>query len=155
MRAVQLAAQRVVRGHQQRVGAADGQGDVGGSGGVHHLLGFPAQDAGVLVVFGEHAGVAVAEPQAGGLFPGVAGPDGFGQAGVAQGAGEQGHAAAVLDRLQLLGIPGRDDLGAAGPGVGDQVGQVRAGQHRGLVDDQEGARADRDGPRASRRPGRL
>ena len=89
-------------------------------------------------------GVAVAQPQAGVLFPGVAEPDGFGQPGVAEGAGEQGHAAAVLHRLQLADVPGQDDLGAAGLGVGDQVGQVRAGQHRGLVDHQQGARADRD-----------
>ena len=142
--AVQLAAQRVIRRHQQRVGAPGGQGDVGGRGGVHHLLRLAADDPGVLVILGQHAGVAVAEPQAGGLFPGVAEPDGFGEAGVAQGAGEQGHAAAVLDRLQLADVPGQDDLGAAGLGVGDQVGQVRAGQHRGLIDDQQGARADPD-----------
>ena len=67
--AVQLAAQRVVRGHQQRVGAAGGQGDVGGRGGVHHLPGFSAEDAAVLVVLGEHAGVAVAQAQAGVLVP--------------------------------------------------------------------------------------
>src|SRR6185437_6033408 len=50
--AVQLAAQRVVRRHQQRVRAAGGQGDVGGRGGVHHLLGFAADDPAVLVVLG-------------------------------------------------------------------------------------------------------
>ena len=54
--------------------------------------------------------VPIAEPQAGGLLPGVPEPDGFSKPGVAQGIGEQGHAAAVLDRLQLLGIPGQDDL---------------------------------------------
>ena len=53
--AVQLAAQRVVGGHQQRVGAAGGQGDVGGRGGVHHLLRVAADDAAVLVVLGQHA----------------------------------------------------------------------------------------------------
>ena len=142
--AVQLAAQRVIGGHQQRVGAARGQGDVGGRGGVHHLLRVAADDAAVLVVLGQHAGVAVAEPQAGGLFPGVAEPDGFGQPGVAEPGGEQGHAAAVLHRLQLADVPGQDDLRAAVLGVGDQVGQVRAGQHRGLVDHQQGARADGD-----------
>jgi hypothetical protein len=55
-----------------------------------------------------------------------------------------GHAAAVFDGLKLAGVAGQDDLGAAGGGVGDQVGQVRAGDHRGLVDDQQGARADGD-----------
>jgi hypothetical protein len=43
--AVQLAAQRVVGGHQQGVGAVGGQGDVGGRGGVHRLLGVAADDA--------------------------------------------------------------------------------------------------------------
>ena len=150
----QLAAQRVVGGHQQDVGAVRGQRDVGGRGGVHHLLRLPADDPAVLVVLGQHGGVAVAQPQAGGLFPGGAEPDGFGEPGVAEGAGEQGHAAAVFHRLQLAGVPGQDHLGAAGLGVGDQVGQVRAGDHRGLIDDQQRARADGDGPRAPRRPGR-
>ena len=103
--AVQLAAQRVVRGHQQRVGAAGGQRDVGGRGGVHDLLRVAADDAAVLVVLGQHAGVAVAQPQAGGLFPGVAEPDGFGQPGIAEPGGEQGHAAAVLHGLQLAECP--------------------------------------------------
>ena len=40
-------------------------------------------------------------------------------------------------------------------GVGDQVGQVRAGQHRGLVDDQQGARADRDRPAGAAAAGQV
>ena len=142
--AAQFAAQRVVGGHQQRVGAVRGQGDVGGRGGVRHLLGVSAVDAAVLVVLGQDRGVAVAQPQAGGLFPAGAEPDGFGEPGVAEGVGEQGHAAAVFHRLQLADVPGQDHLRAAGLGVGDQVGQVRAGHHRGLVDHQQRARADRD-----------
>ena len=55
----QLAAQRVVRGHQQGVRAVQGEREVGGCGGVHHLLGFAAADPAVLVVLGQHAGVAV------------------------------------------------------------------------------------------------
>ena len=98
----------------------------------------------MLVVLGEHRRVAVAQAQAGVLFPGVAEPDGFGEPGVAEGGGEQGHAAAVFDGLELADIAGQDDLGAAGLRVGDQVGQVRAGQHRGLIDEQEGAGGDRD-----------
>ena len=140
----QLAAQRVVGGHQQGVGAAGGEGDVGGCGGVHHLLRVAADDPGVLVVLGQHGGVAVAEPQAGGLFPGGAEPDGFGQPGVAEGVGEQGHAAAVLHRLELAGVPGQDHLAAAGFGVADQVGQVRAGHHRGLIDQQQRRRSGLD-----------
>ena len=114
----QLPAQRVVGGHQQRVGAVGGQRDVGGRGGVHHLLRVPADDPAVLVVLGQHGGVAVAQPQAGGLFPGGAEPDRLGEPGVAEPVGEQGHAAAVLHRLQLAGVPGQDHLPVAGLGVG-------------------------------------
>jgi hypothetical protein len=152
--AVQLAAQRVIGGHQQGVGATRRERGVGGRSGVHDLLGIAADDAAVLVVGGQHARIAVTQPQAGGLFPGVAEPDGFGQPGIAQRSGEQGHAAAVFHRLQLADVPGQDDLGTAGPGVGDQVGQVRAGQHRGLIDDQERAGADGDGAAGAARPGR-
>ena len=133
----QLAAQRMLGGHEQGVGAVGGQGDVGGRGGVHHLLGVAAVDAAVLVVVGQHGGVAVAQPQAGRLFPGGAEPGRFGEPGVAEGVGEQGHAAAVLDRLQLAGVPGQDQLAVAGLGVGDQVGQVRAGHRGGLIDQQQ------------------
>ena len=133
----QLAAQRMLGGHEQGVGAVGGQGDVGGRGGVHHLLGVAAVDAAVLVVVGQHGGVAVAQPQAGVLFPGGAEPGRFGEPGVAEGVGEQGHAAAVLDRLQLAGVPGQDELPVAGLGVGDQVGQVRAGHRGGLIDQQQ------------------
>jgi len=101
------------------------QGVVGG----HHLLRVAAVDAAVLAVLGQHGGVAGAEPQAGGLFPGGAEPDGFGELGVA----EQGHAAAVFHRLQLLGIPGQGHLGAGRGRLGDDVGQVGGGDHGGLV----------------------
>ena len=40
--------------------------------------------------------------------------------------------------------PARMILAPRACGVGDQVGQVRAGQHRGLIDDQQGAGADPD-----------
>ena len=96
----------------------------------------------MLVVGGQHAGVAIAQPQARGLFPLAAEPDRFGQPHVTESPGEQRHSAAVLHRLQLADIPSQDHLGAVGAGIGDQVGQVRAGQHRGLIDDQQRARAD-------------
>ena len=140
----QLAAQRMLGRHEQGVGAVGGQGDVGGRGGVHHLLGVAAEDAAVLVVVGQHGGVAVAQPQAGVLFPGGAEPDRFGEPGVAEGVGEQGHAAAVLHRLQLAGVPGQNHLPVAGLGVGDQVGQVRAGHGGGLIDQQQRPRAGLD-----------
>jgi hypothetical protein len=152
---VKFAAQSVVGGHEERVGAAGGEGDVGGRGGVHRLLWIAGVDAAVLVVVGQDGGVAVAEPQAGVLFPGVAEPDGFGQPGVAEPGGEQGHAAAVFHGLQLAQVPSQDDLGAAGLPVGDQVGQVRAGQHRGLVDDEERAGADGDGAAGATAAGQM
>jgi hypothetical protein len=51
---------------------------------------------------------------------------------------------AAKHTLELADVPRQDYLGAAVLGVGDQVGQVRAGQHRGLIDDQQGARGDPD-----------
>ena len=142
--AAQFPAQRVIGGHQQHIGAIGGQRDVGGRGGVHHLLRFPAEDAAVLVVVGQHGGVPVVQPQAGLLFPGLAEPDRLGEPDMAEGAGEQGHAAAVLHGLQLAGVPGQDHLPVAGLGVADQVGQVRAGHGGGLIDDQQGRRAGLD-----------
>jgi hypothetical protein len=68
----------------------------------------------------------------------------FGEPGVTERVGEQGHAAAVLDRLQLAGVPGQDHLPVAGLGVGDQVRQVRAGHRGGLIDQQQRPRAGRD-----------
>ena len=141
----QLAAQRVVGGHQQGVGAVRGEGDVGGRGGVHHLLRLPGVDAGVLVVAGQDGGVAGAQPQAGVLFPGGAEPYGLGEAGVAQGAGEQGHAAAVFHRLQLLGITGQDHLGPGGGRLADDVGQVRVGDHGRLIGQEQVAGPQLDG----------
>ena len=150
----QFPAQRVVGGHQQDIGALDGERQVGGCGGIGHLLRVAAEDPGVLVVLGEHRSVAVAQPQAGLLLPSGAEPDRLGQAGVAEGFGEQGHAAAVLDRLQLQGIPGQDHLGAAGGGLGDDVGQVGGGGHGGLVHQEPGRRAA-GGPGRGRRAGRA
>jgi len=57
--AVQFAAERVVGSHEKGVGAADGEGDIGGRGGVDHLLRVSPEDAAMLVVLGEDAGVAV------------------------------------------------------------------------------------------------
>ncbi len=96
--AAQFPAQVVVGGHQQGVGAFQDEGDVGGHGGVRHLLGVSAVDPGALVVVGQDGGIAVAQPQAGGLLPGLTEPDGLGQPDVAEAAGEQGHAAPVLHR---------------------------------------------------------
>ena len=141
----QFPAQRVVGGHQQDIGALGGQRQVGGRGGIGHLLRLAAEDPGVLVVLGEHRRVAVAQPQAGLLLPSGAEPGRLGQAGVAEGVGEQGHAAAVLDRLQLLGIAGQDHLGAAGGGLGDDVGQVGGGGHGGLVHQDQVAGPQADG----------
>ena len=153
--AVQFAAQRVVRGHQQGVGAVQGQREVGGRGGVHHLLRVAAADAAVLVVLGQHAGVPLAEPQAGGLFPGGAEPDRVGELGVAKGAGEQGHAAAVFHRLQLLGIPGQDHLGAGRGRLADDVGQVRVRDHGRLVHQDQVAGPQLDGPAGAAAAGQV
>jgi hypothetical protein len=79
----QFAAQRMVGGHQQDVGAVGGQGDVGGRGGGRHLLRLAADDPALAVIFGEHGGIPVAQPQARLLFPRGAEPGWSGQAYVA------------------------------------------------------------------------
>ena len=140
----QFPAQRVVGGHQQRVGAVHGERDVGGRGGIHHPFRITALDPAVLVILGQHRSVTGAQPQAGSLLPAGAEPDRLGELDVAEPVGEQGHAAAVFHRLQLGGVPGQDHLAACCFGEADQVGQLRAADHRRLVDRQQGARADRD-----------
>ena len=168
----QLPAQRMIGSHQQRVRTVQGEREVVSRGDVDHLLGVTADDPGVLVVVGQHRRIARAQPQAGHLFPPGAEPDRLGQLDEPESIGEQGQAAAVLHRLQLLGITGQDHLGAAASGLADDVGQIRAGDHRRLVDQDQvtglqldrgrGRRADRAGgpgtgrccrTRAPRRPG--
>ena len=68
--------------------------------------------------------------------------DWIGEQHISQCDGEQGHGAAVLDRLQLAGVTGQDHLGAACLGQTDHVGQVGGGDHRGFVDQQQGVLAD-------------
>jgi len=145
----------VVGGHQQRVGALGGQHDVGGRGGVHHLLRLPAADPGVLVVLGQHRDIAGAQPQAGRLLPRGAEPGRLGQLHEAEGPGEQGQAAAVLHRLQLLGIPGQDHLGAVISGLADHVGQVRVGDHGRLVHQHQVAGLQRDRAAGAALPGQV
>ena len=152
--AVQFAAQRVIGGHQQGVGAAGGEGDVGGCGSVDHLLRVAAGDPAVLVVLGQDRRVPRTQPQAGGLFPGGAEPDWLGEPGVAERIGEQGHAAAVFHRLQLLGITGQDHLGAVGRRLADDVGQVRVETMDASSIRTRSPGRSRTGPRAPRRPGR-
>jgi hypothetical protein len=53
--------------------------------------------------------------------------DTIGEPHISQRAGEQGHGAAVLDRLQLPGVTGQDHLGAALFGQADEVSQVGVG----------------------------
>ena len=151
----QFPAQRVIGGHQQHVGAVQGQREVVGGGGVHHLLRVTAADPGVLVVVGQHGGVARAQPQAGRLFPPGAEPDRLGELDRAEGVGEQGHAAAVLHGLQLAGISGEDHLGAAISGLADDVGHVRVGGHGRFVHQDQVAGLQLDGAAGAALPGQV
>ena len=81
----QFPAQRVIGGHQQHIGTVQGQREVVGRGGVHHLLRVTAADPGVLVVFGQHRGITRAQPQAGRLFPPGAEPDRLGELDASRG----------------------------------------------------------------------
>ena len=151
----QFPAQRVVGRHQQHIGAVQGEREVVGRGGVHHLLRVAAADPGVLVVLGQHRGIARAQPQAGGLFPRGAEPDRLGELDETEGVGEQGQAAAVLHRLQLAGVTGQDHLGAGGRGLADDVGQVGVGDHGGLVDRDQVAGLQLDGAAGAALPGQV
>src|SRR3954451_118583 len=75
----QLAAASPVGGHQQHTAAGKVAGDVGAGGLVHGLVGRGAADAAVLIVVVERGGVAGAEPQGGGTFPGGGEPDRLGE----------------------------------------------------------------------------
>jgi hypothetical protein len=109
----------------------------------------------VLVVGGQHRGVPGAQPETGGPFPGGLEPDRLGQLNVPELVGQQGHAAAVLHRLQLRDVPGQDHLAVVCLGEGDQVGQVQAGHHQGLIDQQQRARPGVDWAAGAALPGQV
>ena len=82
---------------------------------------------------------AVAQGQRGGAFVGVAHPPHLGQVlcpgQVGAELGE--HAAAGLDRRQLMGVADQDGLGAGRGGGGQQLAQVVGADHAGLIDDDQ------------------
>ena len=93
----------------------------------------------VLFVFGEHGNVPGAQPQGGVAFPWLGEPLRFGELDVTQAAGEQHHAAASLDRGELLVVAGDHDLAVVGAGYGEDRGHVGQRHHAGLVQDQQRA----------------
>jgi hypothetical protein len=129
----QLPPPRVVRHGEQDVAAVQPERDVVAGDRVDDLLGVTADDPAVLVVLLQHRGVPGPEPQAGRALPPGGEPDRVGQPDVAEGAGEQGHAAAVLDRLQLLGVPGDDHFRAGAGGVLDDAAERPGRRQRRLI----------------------
>ena len=120
----QFPAAGPVRGHQQDVPAVQVAGDVGAGGLVHGLVGRGAADAAVLVVLIQRGGVALAQPQGGGAFPGGGEPDGFGELDVAEPVREQRHGAAAFDGGELFLVPGEHQLAAV---AGRVLGDARPG----------------------------
>ena len=112
IRGGEFAAAGPVRGHQQDVAAGQVGGEVGAGGLVHGVVGRGAADAAVLVVLVQRGGVALAEAEGGGAFPGGGEPDGFGELDVAEPVREQHHGAAAFDRGELFLVPGQDQLAA-------------------------------------------
>ena len=160
IRGGQFPAAGPVRGHQQDVASGQVAGDVGAGGLVHGLVGRGAADAAVLVVLVQRGGVAVAQAQGGGAFPGGGEPDRFGELDVAEPVREQRHGAAAFDGGELFLVPGEHQLAAVAGGVLGDRGQVGDGDHGAFVGhDQRAGRdpAALDGRRAagwcSRRPG--
>ena len=138
----QFAAAGPVRGHQQDVAAGQVGGDVGAGGLVHGVVGRGAADAAVLVVLIQRGGVALAEAEGGGAFPGGGEPDGFGELDVAEPVREQHHGAAAFDRGELFLVPGQDQLAAVAGGVFGDGGEVGDGDHGAFVGHDQ--RAGRD-----------
>jgi hypothetical protein len=84
----QLPAGVVRPRHQQHVTAGEIGGHVCPAGFFHGFFAGAAADAAVLVVVGQHGGIAGAEPQAGFPLPSGGEADGVGELGVLQLAGE-------------------------------------------------------------------
>ena len=141
----QLGGQGLGPGHQQGVLAVEPVVQVGAGRVLQHVLALADVQPVVLPVVGEHGHVAVAQPQRGLAFPGVGEPAGLAELDVAEVAGQQGHAAAALDGLQLHRVPGHDDLGAVHGGAAQDGGQVGDGGHGGFVEGDQGARGQVDG----------
>ena len=138
----QFAAAGPVRGHEQDVAAGQVGGEVGAGGLVGGVVGRGAADAAVLVVLIQRGGVAGAEAEGGGAFPGGGEPDGFGELDVAEPVREEHHGAAAFDRGELFLVSGQDELAAVAGGVFGEGGQVGDGDHGALVGQDQRAGED-------------
>jgi hypothetical protein len=88
-------------------------GDVGAGGLAGGVVGRGAADAAVLVVLVQHGGIAGAEAEGGGAFPGGGEPDRLGELDVAEPVRQEHHGAAALDG-ELFLVPGQDQLAPVG-----------------------------------------
>jgi hypothetical protein len=130
-------------GHQQRLLAAEVVGQPPPDRRSCHLLGSAFQEPAALVVFGEHVGVACAQPQRGLALPLGVKPLDRDELVVAVLVGEQPHRPARPGRRQLRGVAGQQDLR---PDAGrDRLdgGQVAGRDHRRLVDHEQITRPHR------------
>src|SRR5262249_15566996 len=93
----EFAAAGPVRGHQQDVVPGEVCGEVGAGGLVGGVVGWGAADAAVLVVLVQRGGVASAEAERGGAFPGGGEPDRFGEVDGTEPVGEPDHGGAGLE----------------------------------------------------------
>ena len=96
----------------------------------------------MLVVLIQGGGVADAEAEGGGAFPGGSEPDRFGELDIAEPVREERHCAAAFDGGELLLVSGQDELAAVASGVSDDGGEVADGDHGCLVGHDQ--RAGRD-----------
>ena len=133
---------------QQRVLAGGGVGLVGRQGVGGHGDRIPAMQPVVGAVPADGAAhrrrPTVAQRQRRGAFVGVAHAPHLGKVLCPGQIGAQlgEHAAAGLDRRQLMGIADQDRLGPGAGGGGEELAQVVGADHRGFIDHDQRVRAE-------------
>ena len=139
-----LPARVVTLGHQQDVPARQVRSQIRLPRLIHDAVSVTAADAAVLVVLGEHGGVAGPQPQRGLPLPLGGEPDRLDELRVLELAVDQFGAAAGFHGGQLPVVAGFDDLAAAGLDVGYEGQKVFQRDLCGFVEEDHRARLDRD-----------
>ena len=127
----------VIRRHDHDRFASGASGTPGGEGLIDHLLPVAASDPAVGGVVVEDGVVSLTQPQSRFSFPGVGEAADLVEFGGAAVGDQEAEQAAGFDGAELAVIPDQDEFGVGGFHRFDQGGEVRGGQHGGLVDDHD------------------